>query len=111
YGSGCVLYETSGGRPRYEQKPTADMVVSILDRQPAPVSRYAPNAPEELEWIISRALAKDRDKRYQVIKTMLTDLKRLRKRMLFDAGQEETAELSLDEVVSVQERRLSSKDS
>jgi len=108
---GIVLYEMIAGRAPFEGKTTADMVVSILDRQPAPVSRYAPNAPEELEWIISRALAKDRDERYQVIKTMLTDLKRLRKRMLFDAGQEETAELSLDEVVSVQERRLSSKDS
>jgi len=108
---GIVLYEMIAGRAPFEGKTTADMVVSILDRQPAPVSRYAPNAPEELEWIISRALAKDRDERYQVIKTMLTDLKRLQKRMLFDTGQEETAELSLDEVGAVQERRLSSKDS
>jgi len=108
---GIVLYEMIAGRAPFQGKTTADMMVSILDRQPPPVSRYATNAPEELEWIISRALAKDRDERYQVIKTMLTDLKRLRKRMLFDAGQEETAELSLDEVVSVQERRLSSKDS
>ncbi|MCI0391115.1 MAG: tetratricopeptide repeat-containing serine/threonine-protein kinase [Acidobacteria bacterium] len=108
---GIVFYEMIAGRAPFEGKTTADMMVSILDRQPAPVSRYATNAPEELEWIISRALAKDRDERYQIVKTLLTDLKRLQKRMLFDAGSEDTAELSLDEVVAAQERRHSSKDS
>ncbi|HKQ78032.1 MAG TPA: protein kinase [Blastocatellia bacterium] len=108
---GIVFYEMIAGRAPFEGKTTADMMVSILDRQPAPISRYAPNAPEELEWIISRALAKDRDERYQIIKTLLTDLKRLQKRMLFDTGSEDTAELTLDEVTAAQERRLSSKDS
>jgi len=108
---GIVFYEMIAGRAPFEGKTTADMMVSILDRQPAPISRYATNAPEELEWIISTALAKDRDERYQIVKTMVTDLKRLQKRILFDVGSEDTAELTLDEVAAVQERRLSSKDS
>jgi eukaryotic-like serine/threonine-protein kinase len=108
---GIVLYEMITGHAPFKGKTTADMLVSILDRQPAPISRHAPDAPEELEWVIARALIKDRDERYQSVKTMLTDLKRLQRRMLFDAGQEETAELSLDEVTAVQERHLSSKDS
>ena len=108
---GIVFYEMIAGRAPFEGKTTADMMVSILDRQPAPISRYATNAPEELEWIISRALAKDRDERYQIVKTMLTDLKRLQKRMLFDVGSGDTAELTLDEVSAAHERRLSSKDS
>jgi len=108
---GIVFYEMIAGRAPFEGKTTADMMVSILDRQPPPISRYATNAPEELEWIISTALAKDRDERYQIVKTMVTDLKRLQKRILFDVGSEDTTELTLDEVAAVQERRLSSKDS
>ena len=75
------------GRPPFDGKTTADMMVSILDRQPAPISRYVRNSPEELEWILAKALAKDRDERYQLVKSLLTDLKRLQKRMQFVASQ------------------------
>lgn len=106
---GIVLYEMIAGRSPFEGKTTADMMVSILDRRPAPISRYVRNTPGELERIIFKALVKDRDERYQLAKTMLTDLKRLQRRMLLDAGQEQTAELSPDEVAAA--RRHSSKDS
>ncbi|MGH9934958.1 MAG: protein kinase domain-containing protein, partial [Blastocatellia bacterium] len=108
---GIVLYEMVTGRAPFEGKTTADMMVSILDRRPAPISRYVRNAPGELEWIITKSLAKDRDERYQLVKTMLTDLKRLQKRMLFNAGQEQTAEFSLDEMEATEERRFSLRDS
>lgn len=105
---GIVLYELIAGRSPFEGKTTADMMVSILDRQPTPISRYVRNAPGELEQIIYKALVKNRDDRYQLAKTMLADLKSLQRRMLLDAGQEQTAELSLDEVAA---RRPPSKDS
>jgi eukaryotic-like serine/threonine-protein kinase len=105
---GIVLYEMIAGRSPFEGKTTADMMVSILDRRPAPISRYVRNAPGELERIISKALVKNRDERYQLATAMLVDLKRLQRRMLLDAGQEQTAELSPDEVAA---RRHSSKDS
>jgi serine/threonine-protein kinase len=108
---GIVLYEMVCGRAPFEGKTTADMMVSILDRQPAPISRFARNAPDELEWIITKALAKDRDERYQLVKTLLTDLKRLQKRMLFDASQEQTSELRLDEIEAADDTHHSSKDS
>jgi eukaryotic-like serine/threonine-protein kinase len=108
---GVVLYEMIAGRAPFEGKTTADMVVSILDRQPAPISRYVRNAPDELEWIIAKALAKDRDERYQHVKAMLTDLKRLQKRMLLAASQQQTVELSPDEIAAAEERRVSSRDS
>jgi len=108
---GIVLYEMIAGRAPFEGKTTADMMVSILDRRPAPVSRYVRNAPSELEWIVTKSLAKDRDERYQLVKTMLTDLKRLQKRMLFNAGQEQTAEFGPDEIEAAEERRFSLRDS
>src|SRR5262245_59808341 len=107
---GIVLYEMIAGRSPFEGKTTADMMVSILDRQPTPISRYVRNAPVELERIISKALVKDRDQRYQLAKAILADLKQLQRRMFLDAGREQTTELSLDEVAS-QQRRHSSRDS
>ncbi len=106
---GIVLYEMIAGRSPFEGKTTADVMVSILDREPAPISRYIHGAPDDLERIIAKALAKDRDERYQLAKTLLTDLKRLQRRMLLDAGLQQTAELSPDEGVAA--RRHSSKDS
>jgi serine/threonine protein kinase/tetratricopeptide (TPR) repeat protein len=106
---GITLYEMVAGRSPFEGKTTADMMVSILDRHPTPISRYVRNTPGELERIIFKALVKDRNGRYQLADAMLADLKRLHRRMLLDAGREQTSELSADEVAAG--RRPPSKDS
>jgi serine/threonine protein kinase/tetratricopeptide (TPR) repeat protein len=106
---GITLYEMVAGRSPFEGKTTADMMVSILDRHPTPISRYAGATPAELERIIFKALVKDRAGRYQLAGTMLTDLKQLQRRMLLDADREQTTELSPDEVAA--SRRHSSRDS
>ncbi|HEY8462278.1 MAG TPA: tetratricopeptide repeat protein, partial [Blastocatellia bacterium] len=106
---GITLYEMVAGRSPFESKTTADTMVAILDRHPAPLSRYLPNAPAELERIIFKALVKNRDGRYQLAGTMLADLKRLQRRMLLDAGRAQTAELNQDEIDAL--RRHSSRDS
>jgi serine/threonine-protein kinase len=106
---GIVLYEMIAGRSPFDGKTTADMMVSILDRRPPPITRFVRDASGELERIVSKALVKDRDERYQQARTMLTDLKRLQRRMLLDAGQEQTTELSPDEIAAA--RRHSSKES
>src|SRR5262249_21131172 len=49
---GIALYEMVAGRSPFEGKTTADMMVSILDRNPTPISRYVRNIPGELERII-----------------------------------------------------------
>jgi eukaryotic-like serine/threonine-protein kinase len=106
---GIALYEMVAGRSPFEGKTSADVMVSILDRHPKPLARYVHNAPAELERIIFKALVKNREGRYQLTETMLIDLKRLQRRMLLDAAQGQTAELSPDEVSSA--RRASPKDS
>ena len=78
---GIVLYEMIAGRAPFEGKSTGDMLVAILDREPLPLARYMPNVPEELEWIVAKALAKDREDRYQTAKSLLNDLKRVQKRV------------------------------
>jgi serine/threonine-protein kinase len=106
---GITLYEMVAGRSPFEGKTTADMMVSILDRHPTPISRHVPATPAELERIIFKALVKDRARRYQLAGTMLTDLKQLQRRMLLDAGREQTTELSPGEVAA--SRRPLSRDS
>src|SRR4030095_8121732 len=61
------------------------VIVSILEREPAPLNRSSPDAPSELERIVTKALAKDKDERYQTVKDLLIDLKRLKQRRDVDA--------------------------
>jgi serine/threonine protein kinase/Tol biopolymer transport system component len=75
---GVVLYEMIAGRPPFEGSTTSDMIAAILREDPAPLSQYSREAPAELDWIVQKALAKDREERYQTIKELQIDLKRLR---------------------------------
>ena len=51
-----------------------------LDQDPIPITQFAPEVPEALEWIIAEALTKDPDERCQTAKEMLGKLKRLKQR-------------------------------
>ncbi len=109
---GIVLFEMIAGRAPFEAATTGDMMVAILDRNPPPLARYAPNAPDELEWIVTKALVKDRDDRYQLMKSLLTDLKRLQKRLQFASGFDRTGEVGHgDEVETAEYKRDTSRDS
>jgi serine/threonine-protein kinase len=84
---GVVLYEMCTGRLPFEGHTTAGVLSSILKSPPPPVSRFMPGAPEELEWIINKALTKEREGRYQTAREWLNDLKRLKQRLEFEAEQ------------------------
>jgi serine/threonine protein kinase/Tol biopolymer transport system component/Flp pilus assembly protein TadD len=81
---GAVLYEMVGGRPPFAGPTASDVIAAILSREPVPLVRYRPEVPTELEWIIKKALRKDRDERYQTIREFLADLKNLRQRLEFE---------------------------
>jgi serine/threonine protein kinase len=74
---GAVIYEMVTGRPPFEGTTMSDVLASLLDREPPPLARYSPGVPADLERIIRKALAKDRDERYQTAKDLLIDLKAL----------------------------------
>jgi hypothetical protein len=46
--------------------------------------RYAPEIPAELDRIVAKTLEKDREERYQVVKDLALDLKRLKQRLEFE---------------------------
>src|SRR6266446_6873406 len=82
---GIVLYEMLAGAVPFPGETTSDVLVSILEREPIPLRHYSSEVPIELEWMIKKALAKDRDQRYQTIKELQIDLKRLKQELALQA--------------------------
>ena len=85
---GVVLYEMIAGRTPFEGETSTDVIVAITQKEAAPLARFAPEVPAELDWIVTKALRKDRDERYQTIKEFLTDLRRLKQKLEFEAELE-----------------------
>ena len=77
---GAVVYEMVAGQPPFEGPTNSDVIASILSRDPVPLVRYRPEVPTELEWIVKKALRKDREERYQTSREFLADLRTLSER-------------------------------
>ena len=74
---GVVLYEMLCGRQPFASESAAATASAILTREPSPVVRFAPAAPEELQRIVRKGLEKDRERRYQTMRDVATDLHNL----------------------------------
>jgi serine/threonine protein kinase/tetratricopeptide (TPR) repeat protein len=76
---GAVMYEMSTGGQPFRGESSAVIFKSILDGTPTSVVRLNPDVPVELERIISKALEKNRNLRYQNAADIRADLQRLRR--------------------------------
>jgi serine/threonine protein kinase/Tfp pilus assembly protein PilF len=85
---GVVLYEMVAGKLPFEGGTTTDVLSMILHREPPSLLLYQSSLPTELERIVEKALAKERDGRYQNAKDLSVDLKRLKQRLELDAELE-----------------------
>lgn len=88
---GVVVYEMVAGCLPFEGSTSTEVLASILsEKEPQPLARYSRQVPAELERIVSKALRKNSDERYQTIKDMLLDLKSLKQELEFSAKLEQS---------------------
>jgi eukaryotic-like serine/threonine-protein kinase len=82
---GAVLYEMIAGGSPFQGTTTGEITGAILFQALVPLSRVNASAPAELDRIVSKALEKDRERRYQSVKELLVDLKQLKRRLEVEA--------------------------
>ncbi|MBI3049300.1 MAG: PD40 domain-containing protein [Acidobacteria bacterium] len=87
-----MLYEMATGRLPFQGTTSAGIFNAIINKAPIPVGRVNPELPVQLEWVISKALEKDRKLRYQSATELRADLARLKRET--ESGRAVTAEVS-----------------
>lgn len=91
---GAVLYEMATGAPAFRGDNPALLADAILNREPVSPLRLNPSLPTDLERVISKALEKDRQLRYQSAADLGTDLQRLKR----DSGSSRAGQSSAYDV-------------
>src|SRR5262249_1455538 len=86
---GVVFYEMVAGRRPFEGGTMSDVIAALLTADPQPLSLHCAEATAELEQIVGRCLAKDREARYQSAAELIAGLK-----MIPTGGQAEVAPAS-----------------
>jgi eukaryotic-like serine/threonine-protein kinase len=78
---GVVLYEMVTGHVPFTGETPGEVMSSILEREPPPLTSYNRHPSADLQQIISKTLRKDREERYHTAQELLQVLKNLRHKL------------------------------
>jgi eukaryotic-like serine/threonine-protein kinase len=78
---GVVLYELLTTKLPFRGEHQAALMYSLINEEPPPIARFNDKVTPETERIVAKALAKEKEERYQHIDDMLADLRRERKHL------------------------------
>jgi serine/threonine protein kinase len=82
---GVMIFEMVTGKVPFDGATPSDVIASLLKDEPESLALSAPEAPVELERLVKKALAKNRDERYQTAAELLADLQQLKEEVQLDA--------------------------
>jgi serine/threonine protein kinase/tetratricopeptide (TPR) repeat protein len=83
---GIVLYEMIAGQRPFKGATIADVLHSIVNSPPRPLTQFNPRSPARLQAILNRALAKEPQDRYRTMAALRDDLKALMRQLTLETG-------------------------
>ena len=92
---GVVIYETLTGQKPFSGETSTDILAAVLREEPPSLSSHLDNVPAELEWIVSKSLAKKSESRYQTASEMRADLEKIKKIIEYDTDSRHLSNRSL----------------
>ncbi len=75
---GIILYEMVTGHRPFDRATMAETMTAIIREDPPPAGELDPTLPAELQHILDRCLAKDREERYASTRDLASDLRDIR---------------------------------
>lgn len=95
-----MIYELVAGSMPFSGATSSHTIVQILEKDPVPLSQVTKEpVPTELERIVSKAMVKEPDERYQTARDMLIDLRSLKKQLDIKAEIDRTSSPEVQRVV------------
>src|SRR5215471_6664006 len=81
FSAGVMLYELLTGSLPFDGKDTASTLLKIIHEDPPPLKSYIQNYPPDLDEVLKKALAKDREDRYATADDFAFDLSRVQEQL------------------------------
>ncbi len=88
---GVVLYEMLSGKQPFKRENHAETIAAVLNYEP-PIAKTMHDAPPELQRIVQKSLAKDKEERYQTARDLWIDLQTLKQELDFQDKLERATE-------------------
>ncbi len=102
---GVVLYEMLTTRLPFNAEHQAALVYSVINETPQPVARFNDKVSEDFERIVFKALAKDKEERYQHADDIIADLRRERKNIEYARADHDSMHSTASQVKTQQPKK------